>query len=567
MWTTVKDVLGLNAMQGSHVLAGHKGLTRQVKSVTILDAPDATLWLRGGELALTSTFPLNQHYANLNRFIPELVARDVAGLGVKLSRYMRQLPHQMIQQANELSFPILSIPDHLAWIEVLTPIFSMVLHTDARQMQHAEEIRNRFTRQLFSGASIEGLLALLYSTLGRPVFLTSPADALAIWQPNNMNNTKHIVQAMHQPELRANPIDNFPGIMHKIAGHNEIVYTLLDSDTDPYASIAVIIQPNEYPHHQQTREKPVIQTNELPFTLPKKKTNTLLSLTQTYHHLLHCRDILSMGLMQRRASVSISREKNNEYIFALTDPHLNKEARKNLIKRNPEQGLKLEAEYYLTLIKFSELNDHELRTAVNVLYQICEKKQWPIASKDNHQFVLFLPVDHALNNPVEKATKQTKELIKQVTCLTPLTVWYAGISQANPSVQLHRAYKQAEFALKHSMKTGQNNRIKLHDETGLYKVFSHPALAPTIVEYIEDWLGPVIEHDKTKSTRLLNTLRCFLENNGNHRETARQLHVHHNTIRYRLSRLSQLTRRDLSEPHLRIQFQLALLMYDSQKHQ
>src|SRR5690625_6164380 len=105
MWTTVNDVLELEAMQWAAVLAGHNGLGRQVKSVTVLDAPDATLWLRGNELALTSTFPLNKQYTNLNRLVPELVSRDVAGLGVKLSRYMKSLPQSMIDQANELAFP------------------------------------------------------------------------------------------------------------------------------------------------------------------------------------------------------------------------------------------------------------------------------------------------------------------------------------------------------------------------------------------------------------------------------------------------------------------------------
>ncbi len=539
MWTTVNDVLELEAMQGAAVLAGHNGLGRQVKSVTVLDAPDATLWLRGNELALTSTFPLNKQYTNLNRLVPELVSRDVAGLGVKLSRYMKSLPQSMIDQANELAFPIVLVPDHLAWIELLTPIFTKVLETDARHMLHAEEIRNRFSRQLFAGASIEGLVTMLYSLIGEPVVLSSPADALSFWQPAEIKHIDNIIEAMQHPEIRSTPIPGFPGLMHKMAGNVQITHALLDSNTDPYASIAIINSINEH-----------------------NSTNTLKQV-ETYKYLHHCRDILSMALMQRRASISINREKNNEFILALTDTHLNRKAKQNLIQRNTTPGINENGEFFLVLFKIGGLRGHSLRIATNLLFQQCEIESIPVASKDNQHFIMLLPLTDGGTHPINHAEQRFNRLIKNLEINANLQQWHAGMSQPTSLLQLHKAFEQAEFALKHSIKTGQSKQIKMQDETGLYKLFSHPAMAENIDEYINDWLGPIIAYDEKYKTRMLHTLRVFLDNNCNYREAARQLHVHHNTIRYRLDRLSQLTRRDLIEPQLRLQFQLAIMMHDS----
>src|SRR5690554_4682498 len=169
MWLTVEDVLKLDIMAGAEVIAGHDGLGRNIKSATVLDAPDASQWLHGHELALTSTFPLIKRRKGLNTLVEDFVARNVAGLGVKLHRYMTALPDAMIASANELAFPIIKVPDHIAWIEIISPIFKHVLDTDVQHLIRSEEIRSQFTTQLFAGAELESLMALLHSMLDQPV--------------------------------------------------------------------------------------------------------------------------------------------------------------------------------------------------------------------------------------------------------------------------------------------------------------------------------------------------------------------------------------------------------------
>ena len=54
----VKDVLKLPSLKNAIVLSGEEYLHKVVKGSTIMEAPDITDWLIGGELILTSLYPI-----------------------------------------------------------------------------------------------------------------------------------------------------------------------------------------------------------------------------------------------------------------------------------------------------------------------------------------------------------------------------------------------------------------------------------------------------------------------------------------------------------------------------
>ncbi len=71
-------------------------------------------------------------------------------------------------------------------------------------------------------------------------------------------------------------------------------------------------------------------------------------------------------------------------------------------------------------------------------------------------------------------------------------------------------------------------------------------------------LGSVERWDLDHETELLKTVRAFLTSGGRSRATATDLHIHHNTLRYRLRRVEQLTGRHLNEVADRLDVQIAL---------
>lgn len=71
-------------------------------------------------------------------------------------------------------------------------------------------------------------------------------------------------------------------------------------------------------------------------------------------------------------------------------------------------------------------------------------------------------------------------------------------------------------------------------------------------------LGRLLEYDEAHQAGLLGTLRTFLAQSGSWTRTAEELFLHVNTVRYRMTRVEELTGRDLSRLGDRVDLLLAL---------
>jgi DNA-binding PucR family transcriptional regulator len=71
---------------------------------------------------------------------------------------------------------------------------------------------------------------------------------------------------------------------------------------------------------------------------------------------------------------------------------------------------------------------------------------------------------------------------------------------------------------------------------------------------------PVVEYDERHQSDLVPTLRAFLDCNGSWTACSTRLHLHVNSVRYRIQRIEELTGRDLSGLEDRVNFSLALRM-------
>lgn len=95
------------------------------------------------------------------------------------------------------------------------------------------------------------------------------------------------------------------------------------------------------------------------------------------------------------------------------------------------------------------------------------------------------------------------------------------------------------------------------------EITSHVALLAGVPDdvrrgYAVQVLGPVRDHDTRSGTELVTTLDTFLDESGSWSRTAARLHLHVNTVRYRIGRVEELTGRDLSRFADRVDLYLAL---------
>ncbi|MFE2102711.1 PucR family transcriptional regulator [Streptomyces sp. NPDC059468] len=77
--------------------------------------------------------------------------------------------------------------------------------------------------------------------------------------------------------------------------------------------------------------------------------------------------------------------------------------------------------------------------------------------------------------------------------------------------------------------------------------------------YSRTVLGPLLESDRTATAVLLSTLETFLACDGSWARTVKALHLHVNTVHYRMQRIEHFTGRDLSLLSGRLDLWAALL--------
>lgn len=78
------------------------------------------------------------------------------------------------------------------------------------------------------------------------------------------------------------------------------------------------------------------------------------------------------------------------------------------------------------------------------------------------------------------------------------------------------------------------------------------------VEFVRDMLGPVLDLPAHKAEELLETLEAVYRRRGRIAEAAAELHLHQNSVRYRLNRIEQLTGLSMDVPAERMHLELAM---------
>jgi len=166
---TVREIMTLAPLAGTYVLGGSDGLDRAVSGVNVMEVPDIEPYVKAGELLLTTGYPVRERPERLVEMLPELAARGLAGLAVKPLRYLERLPDNLRKTAERLRFPVLVVPDHTSFNEVIGAVLAVVLADYGAEPSRAEAIRERLTGVALSGGGLREIARTLAGALDRPV--------------------------------------------------------------------------------------------------------------------------------------------------------------------------------------------------------------------------------------------------------------------------------------------------------------------------------------------------------------------------------------------------------------
>ncbi|MFE7278358.1 PucR family transcriptional regulator [Streptomyces sp. NPDC057623] len=163
---------------------------------------------------------------------------------------------------------------------------------------------------------------------------------------------------------------------------------------------------------------------------------------------------------------------------------------------------------------------------------------------------------------VHGPTVDLGEVWQLVAACEPSVPLHGGTtaSPADGPQDLAGALAEARYALT-SARNADPDASLLTDITALTSLDTLLAGVPADVRtaFSRTVLGPLLNTGNASAAPLLHTLRTFLDCDGSWARTAQALHLHVNTVHYRIQRIEHFTGRDLSRPADRLDLWAALL--------
>lgn len=178
----------------------------------------------------------------------------------------------------------------------------------------------------------------------------------------------------------------------------------------------------------------------------------------------------------------------------------------------------------------------------------------PFATADGH--LMFVPAAGELDGPLSDRLGEAARRLGPF-----LAHGWAAIGVSGPATGrdgLRRALDEARQAQRVARLGSGTVRI-----AGTEALSSHLMLLAAVPDevrlmYRERLIGVLERYDAEHRSDLVGTVRAFLDASGSWQRCAEHLHVHVNTLRYRLQRVEQLTGHSLATLHDRVDFVLAL---------
>ncbi|MEV5011271.1 PucR family transcriptional regulator ligand-binding domain-containing protein [Streptomyces sp. NPDC055692] len=495
---TVAGALELPALAGACLVAGRAGAGRAIRVANIMEVPDIIRWMRGGEFLLTTAYAVRDDEQALADLVPELAARGLAALGVKVGPYLPRLPARLLRRADELAFPVVELPGYVMLNDILSEVIGTVVNRQALTLERSQALRDRLARAVLDGGSYRELVALLAGETDCPAAIRG-ADGTILAAVGDV--PQHAVAPLTRPIT----------VGHRRSG-DVALWTADGQEPDPdqatavehVASLAAMLAVQERVLAERERRYRTLLLTELVSHPPRDRAESARRAAA-----------LGWDLERPRAAVVVEAASAPEGGGArLTEDRLLAAARTALGADTPAWG----TPGGLTLLVAPGGPD---RTA---LRRDCERLRRAVAA-----------------------------------ACPGRTVAVAAGTVRDDFADLHLSHSEAlsALALGRELDGLAGSFVRLHEESGVYRLLDQLP-APELQALVEETLGPLLRYDAGNDGSLVHSLAVYLRHDRNGVEAAEELHIHYNTLRYRLKQIERLTGTPDKDPMRRLQTELAV---------
>jgi purine catabolism regulator len=496
--TTIRDLLRLALPPASTLVTSSESLQHHVGNVVSLRATlPAFPQLHGGEIALISVAQARLLDERLT--LPAIVRR-LAEVPVGAIAVVGEIDSDTLHVANAADMPLLCLPEHTDLRSVERDIQRLQSDADVQIERRAAQLYSELTQHVAADEGAEGIVRLTAERTGGAVAFLSAEGEVRIQRGSR--HLRSVFASLHAPLPSTQTIMDVTVRVFVIGqpalrlGYVAVAGTLLDRWDELAALQAVAALALEISKQQ------AVQAAEA--RIRGDVLRTILSGT-----------IADAASLQQQAA---------ELGYDLQRPHV------GLVIASADSS-----------VTTSQVYDW--------LRRILTRQQLGAPNLLREDMIIcFCPSDEQFTQPYA--------LLHALAADVPVV---AGLSMlAATAVHWPRAYDEAEQALLLGRQLFGPRSFTAFTDLGVYRLLLELRNSSELRSFYHQTLGALVEHDRTSGGELLHTLDGYFAALGNLHQAAEDLHIHRNTLIYRLRRITEISGLSLKRAEDVLALQIAL---------
>lgn len=546
-YITVAEALTTSAFTDSRVVSGHNGLQKTISHITVAEVPDSMEWLKGGELVVTTAYYIQDDPEAQERWLKGLIQHGAVALAIKISRFMGITPPSMKMISDEYAFPIIELPHHVTWPQIIEGVYGLILNRQATYLQRSEDIHKSLTKLVIESKGLDSITQTISNLVNNLVILCDQ------WF--------NVVAVGNGPKKSKLTDDTVAECLHEFV----IEYFKPAAGANNLQSIG-----------NKKFYSPVLQKELLafPITIEGDINGFLLIVEQNAAvsegdliALEHGATVIALELLKQRATFEAEERLRLDILqnlleqADLTDENFRKKA--HII------GLNLEGPTVAIIISGEVFNidnsnkaflahkRHLLIQSISAYLKKYDPRAFLVARYGD--MVGFIHIGAADQRTEDSFIAYIAKEIEQINKRAGKQAIIAGIGKAYIEHQKYkRSYTEAQVAIDAAANFSLGSVVAFAS-LGYNRLLLLVNDRNELQRYCYDVLGPLLRSDKEGN--LLETLTVYLVCNGNRNEISRNMFLHVNTVNYRISKIEDLLRVDLKSIEIRTTLFFALEIY------
>ncbi|MDO4977773.1 MAG: PucR family transcriptional regulator [Eubacteriales bacterium] len=519
-----------------HCLAGEGGLGNKITSINVMDNPDTVPWLKEGELVLSTGYIFTQTNLHVD-IIKNLKNQGCAGLGIKIHRYMEEIPSEMIQQANELDFPIISIPFSGTMEEIINMIYHKMFQDEMSESERLTEMYRDILESSLKSQKLIPILKKISQYIRCSVFLLLEDYQLLeyyIFDEQNleypfpfMKNYNYLFREKDRSKIDEKEISrNQPVFDYCVEYHGEKY---------PFSFFPLI--------HEKKR---------IGYLVCYDFKNNIENIKYKFLKQVHSILVISI-LRNQMAMKENSAFDSTFYQKILSNSISNLEHIEMLCRQN---GFNFSSDYCCMTIHFRKVREFTLfrqktffGKIQEMILQICSQSGIDIRSTIyNNDLVSFL---YPSANEAGYRNKQIMDAIheigaglkdKEIECMIGFSYIHHGAHK------IYTSYSESLQAFELGQTLHTDQIIFSYEEDVIYHMLERHSTTAELFDYYEFTLKPLEDYDNENDTDLVKTLKEYISCGLNVSQAAKNLFIHRNTMNHRMDQIRELISMDLRNP-------------------